>query len=91
MGMTQETLRHRVGKTTLSGYLVVKSEEEGFFPEPGETEVEVVLAFAEGQELAARLFRAGGKTRQLKLAYTGEEGAAFRSWLKRSFPARQGK
>ncbi|MBW2703895.1 MAG: hypothetical protein JRF33_24005 [Deltaproteobacteria bacterium] len=88
--MTKATFRHRVGKTTLSGYLVCKVDEEGFFPDPGEGELRVRLNFAENQQVEARLFRAGGKVRQLKLAYTGEDGAAFRSWLRRSFPARKG-
>ncbi|MBN2495940.1 MAG: hypothetical protein JXR96_15215 [Deltaproteobacteria bacterium] len=84
-------LRHRVGVKTLSGYLVVDADQEGFFPEPEDGEIEIRIHFDEGQQLRARLFRSAGRRRRLKLAYTGEAGAGFRAWLKRSFPARKGR
>ncbi len=86
------TLRHPVGKTTLSGYLVVKPADESFFrPLPDESGRTVVVLFGEDQRVEARLFRSRGKEPRLKLAYTGEQGATLRSWLKKRFPARRSK
>jgi hypothetical protein len=84
------TLRAPVGRTLLSGYLRVRPEHEDLFaPAPRRGERAVELLFGDGQCASARLLRSSGKQRELKLAFTGEAGAALRSWLKKQLPARK--
>lgn len=72
-----------VGKKALSGYLDIRSRDEGFFgAAPGEREIEVL--FAENEAALIRLRRTGER---LQLAYTGPEGETFRRWLRASFRA----
>ncbi len=83
-------LRYPVGRTVLAGYLVIRPEDEAFFgPALAEGERPVRIAYEDGQQVAARLYRARSARGELKLAYTGRAAAAFRAWLKRRFPARK--
>jgi hypothetical protein len=86
------TYRHRVGKSTVSGYLVVRPEEEDFFGrDPGTESRSIEIEFGDEESIQARLYRATGKTRSLKLSFTGQEGQSFRRWLKRHCPPRKGR
>jgi transposase len=88
------TFRHKVGKTTLSGYIAVPQAEEdrliGAGPDPGSAGTIIRILFDEPlREIQARLYRTSGQAAQLKIAYTGKDGAPFRSWLRQRFPARR--
>jgi len=81
-------IRHRVGRTVLAGYLVIRPEDEGFFqPLPERDGRRILLVYGDDQHVEARLVRARSKRAELKLAYTGRAGVGFRAWLKRRFPA----
>jgi len=85
-----DALRCPVGRTALAGYLVIRPVDEAFFrPLPADQHREIQLVFEDGQRVAARLLRARSARAELKVAYTGKTGAAFRAWLKRRFPARK--
>lgn len=82
--------RHAVGKETLSGYIVVRPQDGGFFgEEPSTAGREITLVFAEGQKIRVRYYKSGGKAPKLKIAYTGKPGSAFRSFLRRKFKSRR--
>jgi hypothetical protein len=84
--------RHPVGKSTISGYLIVKPNEESFFgSDPGSQGRDVEISFGERQRVSARLYRTSGKTRQLKLVFTGEECQPFRRWLSKKCPRRKAR
>ncbi len=84
--------RHPVGKSTISGYLIVKPDEESFFgADPGSQGRDVEIGFGERQRVSARLYRTSGKTRQLKLVFTGEECQPFRRWLSKKCPRRKSR
>jgi len=81
-----------VGKSTISGYLLVREEEEAFFGrDPGDSEREVEILFGSGQKTSARLFRSAGKLRRLKLVFTGAKCQAFRSFLRKNFRPRKAR
>jgi hypothetical protein len=85
-------IRYPVGQTVLSGYLLLRTADEGFFgPDPGDAERRVWLLTDEIAPCPARLLRARGAEARLKLAYTGQAGAALRAWLRRHFRPRKGR
>jgi hypothetical protein len=82
--------RHPVGKETLSGYIMVKPQDQEFFGgDPGTAGREFTLVFAEGQKIRVRYYKSGGKAPKLKIAFTGKPGASFRSFLRRKFKPRR--
>ena len=87
-----DAIRYPVGQTVLSGYLQLRTADEGFFgPDPGDAERRVWLVADEIAPCAARLLRARGADARLKLAYTGAAGSALRAWLRRHFRPRKGR
>jgi hypothetical protein len=86
------TYRHLVGKSTISGYLIVKPDEESFFgSDPGSQGRDIEIDFGEQLKISARLYRTSGNTRQLKLVFSGEECQPFRSWLSKKCPRRKAR
>jgi len=84
------TYRHPVGKETLTGYIPVRPRQKDFFgTDPGEEERILTVHFAEGEQAPVRYYRTPGRGGKLKLAYTGQRGEAFRSFLRRSFKTRR--
>jgi len=85
-----DSLRYPVGRTVLAGYLVIRRPDEAFFaPLPTEVDRPILLSYDGDQRVEARLTRARSARAELKVAYTGTPGTAFRAWLKRRFPARK--
>ncbi|HOX42015.1 MAG TPA: hypothetical protein PK668_00380 [Myxococcota bacterium] len=85
-------IRYPVGQTVLSGYLLLRTADEAFFgPDPGDAERTLWLLTDEIAPCPARLLRARGAEARLKLAFTGQAGAALRAWLRRHFRPRKGR
>lgn len=86
----ETTYRHPVGKQTLAGYIEVRPRSKSFFgAEPGLDGRQIEIRFGEGQKVAARYYRTSGKSHRLKIAYTGESGERFRSFLRKAFKMRK--
>lgn len=84
--------RHPVGKKTLSGYIVIRPQDGEFFGgDPGQKGRGITLVYGEGLTARARYYRSGGRVPELKIAFTGEAGVSFRSFLRRKFRPRRAR